>query len=139
MKANVGYSGRSLAAKLGVKPETRLLAVNAPAHYESLLAPSTYESQARFSSRTTMVHAFASRVGEVARIFDAYAAKLPDEGVLWVSWPKKSSGVQTDVTGQLVRETGLAAGLVDVKVCAVDETWSALKFVRRLRDRGKRR
>ena len=72
---------------------------------------------------------------ELAREFKGIAARLAPAGMLWVSWPKKSSGVATDLDENVIREIGLAAGLVDVKVCAVTEVWSGLKFVRRLKDR----
>ena len=80
---------------------------------------------------------FVTDRATLAREFQRLAPKLPDAGMIWIAWPKKTSGVVSELTEDIVRATGLAAALVDVKVCAIDATWSGLKFVRRLRDRGK--
>lgn len=132
-----GYSGRPLVEKLGIKPDTRIALVGAPPGYRSLLAP--LPTNVRVAERATgalpFIQLFIKRRSELARRLPALKRALVSNGALWVSWPKGSSGVQTDVTEDVVRELALAAGLVDVKVCAVDEVWSGLKFVRRLKDR----
>jgi hypothetical protein len=81
--------------------------------------------------------AFATKAKVLAPMFARLAPKMPDTGMIWIGWPRKTSGVATDLNEDIVRRAGLAAGLVDVKVCAIDATWSGLKFVRRLRDRAK--
>jgi hypothetical protein len=86
-----------------------------------------------------MIHVFSTRVRELEPELRRLEAMMPDQGMIWVSWPKRSSGVSTDLDENTVRELALKARLVDVKVCAVDETWSGLKLVRRLKDRGARR
>ena len=135
-----GYSGKALALKLGIKPGMTVTALAAPAHYRALLRP--LPAGARIATRLTgrraalaFIHHFATGRRALAARFAMLARALAPAGALWVSWPKGSSGVATDLTENVVREIGLAHGLVDVKVCAVDETWSALKFVRRLKDR----
>jgi alkylation response protein AidB-like acyl-CoA dehydrogenase len=132
-----GYSQRSLAEKLGIKSGTRVIALGAPAEYSRLLgevAPGV-TLQTRLPTAAGFVHRFVRRRQELAKDFPRLVRALEDAGALWVSWPKKASGVETDLTEDVVRELGLQHGLVDVKVCAVDEVWSALKFVRRLENR----
>jgi hypothetical protein len=130
-----GYSGTPLADKLGIKPGSRLQFVDAPASLPALLGP--LPAGARAVERGTLDFAmlFVKSGSELEKRFAKLRDRLETNGSLWVSWPKKASGVSTDLTENVVREVGLAAGLVDVKVCAVDETWSGLKFVRRLKDR----
>jgi hypothetical protein len=131
-----GYSGTPLPKKLGIKPGFRVWLANVPSevHGElrSALAECTLAKKAGpldFALLCTK-----SRV-ELETEFSRIAKKLAPAGMLWVSWPKKSSGVATDVNENVVRDTGLSVGLVDVKVCAVSEIWSGLKFVRRVKDR----
>ena len=81
--------------------------------------------------------AFTTRANALASVFSKLAPRMADTGMVWIGWPKKAAGVATDLTEDAVRRAGLSAGLVDVKVCAIDATWSGLKFVRRLRDRAK--
>jgi hypothetical protein len=133
-----GYSRRSLAAKLGIKSGTRVIALGAPADYSRLLGEVSpgVTLQTRLPSAADFVHRFVRRRQELAKDFPRLARALQDDGALWISWPKKAAGVETDLTEDLVRELGLKYGLVDVKVCAVDEVWSALKFVRRLENRA---
>jgi hypothetical protein len=136
MKASTaGYSGTPLPAKLGLKAGMKLLALNAPANLDTLLvgAPEV-ERLARVGSFDCAL-AFAKTRSALTATFARLEPKLPDHGMIWVAWPKKTSGVATDLTEDFVRRIGLAARLVDVKVCAIDATWSGLKFVRRLRDR----
>jgi hypothetical protein len=132
-----GYSKRSLADKLGIKAGTRVVALQAPPTYAALLGPlpggASLHSRLRASSG--FIHRFARRRNELAADFPRLAQALTDQGTLWISWPKQGSGVDTDLDENIIREIGLAQGLVDVKVCAVDEVWSGLKFVRRLGNR----
>ena len=128
-----GYSGRALAAKLGIRPGERVVVVGAPPHYPALLGPLpegvTFRS--RLARAERFIHRFASGQAELARAFPRLAGALADDGMLWVSWPKRASGVPTDLTEDRIREIALPYGLVDVKVCALDEVWSGLKLVRR--------
>ena len=133
-----GYSGTPLIKKLGIKEGSRVAFVNAPADFRQTLGPML--AKARVLSQTQegldLVLLFVKRESELAKSFAILAAKLQPAGMLWVSWPKKSSGVATDLTFNNVQRIGLAAGLVDTKICAIDETWSGLKFVFRLKDRA---
>jgi hypothetical protein len=134
-RAAAGYSGTPLPAKLGLKPGMKFLVLNAPAHLGVLLAGAPpFERLVRLGPFECAL-AFATTERALAASFVKLAPKLADAGMIWIAWPKKSSGVATELTEDLVRRAGLAAGLVDVKVCAIDATWSGLKFVRRLRDR----
>lgn len=133
----VGYSQRTLSEKLGIKPGTRLVALGAPSTYSALLGPlprgTTLHS--RLPPTTQFIHRFVHRQDELRADFPRLATALTDDGTLWISWPKKASGVATDLDENVIREIGLSQGLVDVKVCAVDEVWSGLKFVRRVENR----
>jgi hypothetical protein len=135
-----GYSKRSLSEKLGIKPGARVVVLGGPASYEELLGtlPSGVAVSSRLSAGATFIHRFARRQSELQADFGRLALALADDGMLWISWPKKSSGAETDLNENIVRDMGLTQGLVDVKVCAVDETWSGLKFVRRLSNRKPR-
>jgi hypothetical protein len=132
-----GYSSRTLADKLGIKAGTRVTALRAPPTYAALLGtlPEGVTLHSRLSGSSTFIHRFATRRRELVAEFPRIARALTDQGSVWISWPKQSSGVETDLTENVVRELGLAEGLVDVKVCAVDEVWSGLKFVRRVANR----
>jgi hypothetical protein len=133
-----GYSKRPLADKLGIKPGSKVVALGAPPHYAQLLEP--LPDRASISTRMTrsvrFVHQFVTQRSELERAFPSIDAALVDDGTAWISWPKRASGMATDLTEDVVRAVGLPLGLVDVKVCAVDETWSGLKFVRRKEKRG---
>ena len=133
-----GYSGTPLPQKLGLKPRMRVFAMNAPTHFRALLAdaPADLVWLTRMAAFDCAV-AFATSVAELRGIFVKLEPKLAQDGMIWISWPKKAAAVKTDLDENVVRDIGLAAGLVDVKVCAIDPTWSGLKFVRRLRDRVK--
>ena len=115
--------------------------VKAPARYRSLLAP--LPARVRFSaaanSSTNLVHAFATERSALARLLATLPKKLSPEAPIWVSWPKKSSKVPTDITEDTIREFALPLGLVDIKVCAVTEVWSGLKLVVRKELRGRAR
>ena len=132
-----GYSGTPLAKKLGIKPGTRLLAVNAPADYAALLdpLPENVAFLRADADELDVVHLFTKTRPELIKLIDRYMTKIKQEGAIWVSWPKKASGIATEVTEDTVREVALPLGLVDIKVCAVDETWSGLKLVIRKENR----
>ena len=132
-----GYSGKPLVQKLGIKPEMRIAIVNAPRGYGRVLGklPSRVTRKASAVGPLDFVQFFTTERRELERRFAALARTLAPAGMLWISWPKKSSGVTTDLTEDVIRAIGLAHGLVDVKVAAVDEVWSGLKFVRRVKDR----
>ena len=133
--STAGYSGTPLPAKLGLKSGMKLLALNAPANLDALLAGAPDLERLTRAGSFDCALAFAKTQDALAAIFAKLEPKLPDHGMIWIAWPKKASGVATDLSEDLVRRIGLAARLVDVKVCAIDATWSGLKFVRRLRDR----
>jgi hypothetical protein len=135
--ATAGYSKRTLVEKLGIKPETRIVMLDAPVTYPALLGtlPAGATLHSRLPPTATFIHQFVRRRQHLTADFPRLARALSDKGTLWISWPKQASGVETDLDENVVREIGLAQGLVDVKVCAVDEVWSGLKFVRRLVNR----
>jgi hypothetical protein len=113
----------------------RFIALNAPPDLDVLLAGAPdLDRLARLASFDCAL-AFATTERALAALFAKLAPRLLDTGMIWIAWPKNASGVATELTENVVRRVGLATGLVDVKVCAVDQTWSGLKFVRRLRDR----
>ncbi len=127
-----GYSGKTLAAKLGVKPGTRLWALNPPANYQDLIGPLPPGAMcAPDPVSADILHAFvANREGLAAQV--RFLTEAAGNGAaLWISWPKKSSPMFVDLTEDGVREAILPTGWVDVKVCAVDHNWSGLKFLRR--------
>jgi DUF3052 family protein len=131
-----GYSETPLPKKLGIKPGLRVRLANAPAEVREELRQ-TLAACAETNQNEALDFAMIftkSRAG-LTREFPQTARALNPAGMLWVSWPKKSSGVATDLNENIVREIGLKTGLVDVKVCAVTDVWSGLKFVRRLLDR----
>lgn len=132
-----GYSGTPLAKKLGIKGGSTLVLVNAPDDYLALVAPLPDDVRilSRMSTRTDIVHIFSTREAHLRKVLGASRARLPDEGMIWVSWPKKAARVPTDITEDTVRKVALPLGLVDVKVCAVDDVWSGLKLVVRKENR----
>ena len=105
--------------------------VNAPGNYKKLVAslPAGVKVAVRMTTGTDLVHVFSDNKARLEKILARVLAKLKPDGVIWVSWPKKASGVRTDVTENVIRHIALPLGLVDIKVCAVDETWSGLKLV----------
>ena len=133
-----GYSGTPLARKLGMKPGARVWVVDPPGHYWELLAPLPAGVRpARPRERgIEIVHIFARTRRQVSGGLERARRRIAPSGMVWISWPKQSSGVETELDGNVVRALGLATGLVDVKVCAVDDVWSGLKFVIRVADRG---
>lgn len=136
-----GYSGTPLAKKLGIKEGSRIALVNAPKDFRSALGelPDNVEFVSRPTKSLDIFLFFVMSERVLARDFANLAEKLVTNGMIWIAWPKKSSGVTTDLTEQRVQRIGLDAGLVDVKICAIDETWSGLKFVYRLKDRANRK
>lgn len=133
-----GYSGTPLPKKLGLKPGMRVLEVDAPPHFRALLAdaPSDLAWLARVAPFDFAI-AFTTTAAALRATFVKLEPKLAQDGMVWIAWPKKASSMKTDLDENVVRKMGLDTGLVDVKVCAIDATWSGLKFVRRLRDRIK--
>lgn len=133
-----GYSGRPLAAKLGIKTGCRLLAIAAPKDYRDLLAPLPDDVvwESRLSTETDVIHIFVTRRAALATELSRCRAAMRQDAAIWVSWPKKSAKVTTDVTEDVVRDEALPLGLVDVKVCAVTEVWSGLRLVIRKELRG---
>jgi hypothetical protein len=135
-----GYSGTPLPKKLGIKENMRVAFVDAPANIKAELreAVSGCTVASDLTPPLDFAHLFVKSQADLKKRFAATAKKLAPAGILWVSWPKKSSGVPSDLDENIVRRIGLEAGLVDVKVCAVDEVWSGLKFVMRVKDRPER-
>jgi hypothetical protein len=132
-----GYSGTPLPKKLGIKPGFRVHLADAPADVRAELSDALAECEFEKAKELDFAMLFTQSRMQLTKEFSRLAKLLAPAGMLWVSWPKKSSGVATDVDEHGVREIGLDAGLVDVKVCAVTEVWSGLKFVRRVKDRKK--
>ncbi len=129
--AQAGYSGTPLAQKLGIKAGSRVHLIGAPGGFTALLAPlpERVTCPPRRAATTDLVHCFATERAALARRLAAVRRGMRPDAVVWVSWPKKASGVATDLTEDVVRALALPLGLVDVKVCAVDAVWSGLKLV----------
>jgi hypothetical protein len=126
-----GYSGKPVVQKLGIKPGFCIFVDGAPSAYGDMVGqlPPEVTIAARPKPPLDMVHVFATRAAELAGRLRTYRVAVAPDGVIWVSWPRKSSGVATDLTDVVVRDIALPLGLVDIKVCAIDEIWSGLKFV----------
>lgn len=126
-----GYSGTPLAKKLGIKPGSRVLLANAPEGYRQLLEPLPAEVwfATRVDGTLSLVQVFATRRADLAKSLASYRKQLDGAAAVWVSWPKKAAKVPTDITEEVIREVALPLGFVDIKVCAVDATWSGLKLV----------
>jgi hypothetical protein len=126
-----GYSGRSVVQKLGIKPGFRIFVDGAPASYAEIVGklPADTTIASRLKASLDMVHLFAMQAAALRKKLPACRDAIAPDGMVWVSWPKKSSGVVTDVTENVVRDTALSLRLVDIKVCAIDDTWSGLKLV----------
>ena len=126
-----GYSGTPLLQKLGIKPKTRIRLINEPAHLAELLGPLPPDCTLVESRATAVdyIHCFVTQKPRLLALLPGLMNKLARDGMIWISWPKKASKVQTDITEDVVREIALPLGLVDVKVCAIDEVWSGLKLV----------
>jgi hypothetical protein len=128
---SAGYSGTPLAKKLGIEVNARVYTKNAPLNYIQLLEPLPcgVSFHAKPSESTDVVHVFVDRKPALSKELTELRNKLRGSAVVWISWPKRSSKVPTDVTEDIIREVALPLGFVDVKVCAVSEVWSALKLV----------
>ncbi len=132
-----GYSGTPLPKKLGLKEQQRLALLHAPAGFSLGALPDGVRTSTKLAGKEPLdvIVLFVKARVELARQFTGAAKRLTPAGRLWVAWPKKASGVATDLTFEPVQEIGLDYGLVDNKVCAIDDVWSGLRFVRRLADR----
>jgi hypothetical protein len=132
-----GYSGTPLPQKLGIKPGTIVVAIDPPDHYRKLLEP--IPSGVNFASRavgkTKFFHLFVKERRALQNHLQSLRQKIAEDAAVWISWPKKSSGVATDITEDVIRSVALPLGFVDIKVCAVDETWSGLKLMIRRQNR----
>ena len=134
--AVAGYSGTTLVKKLGIAEGSRVAMIAAPKGFvESLELPPRVVLRTQARGRLDVVVFFATRRAELARRFPSMKRGLEPAGGLWIAWPKRTSGVATDLSENPVRELGLGNGLVDNKVAAIDETWSGLRFVYRVKDR----
>ena len=132
-----GYSGTPLVQKIGIKPGHRIILRNHPPSFLKDLGPRPQgaEHTEKLAGKANVIICFTDCKAELQKNFAQLAEKLVPDGMLWISWPKKASGMPTDLTENVVRDIGLDCGLVDVKVCAIDDTWSGLKFVIRTKDR----
>jgi hypothetical protein len=134
---NSGYSGTPLTKKLGIKEGSRIALVSEPERFLRELGP--LPAAATIISSNTkgidLILLFVESESQLIKNFEKFSKRLKPAGMLWVAWPKKSSGVATDLSFDVVQRIGLAAGLVDTKICAIDEVWSGLRFVIRLKDR----
>lgn len=134
-----GYSGTPLPQKLGLRPGSCLWLINAPPGFAAQIEPlsegARIASTARGRAVFDLIILFAESRAALERSFDRARARLDPAGGLWIAWPKKASGFTTDLSENVIRDLALAARLVDNRVCAIDETWSGLRVVVRLRDR----
>ena len=126
-----GHSGKPLTQKLGIKPGFCIFVSGAPASYREIVGelPEGATLAARLKAPLDMVHLFATKSDGLAAALKRHRAAIAPDGMVWVSWPKKASGIATDLSDVVVRNIALPLGLVDIKVCAIDATWSGLKFV----------
>ena len=124
-----GYSGTPLVKKIGIKPGHRVWFVGEPAAFRKELGRLPEGVVSSDDKNVDVIVGFAPSRAALEKHLRAAKSKMAQDGMFWAAWPKKASGVATDLNENIVREIGLKAGLVDVKVCAVDETWSGLKFV----------
>jgi hypothetical protein len=133
-----GYSGTPLPKKLGIKEGSRIALISAPKDFARSLGklPQNARIVTRVTKPLDIVLLFVLNERALLRDFEKLAKKLARNGMIWVAWPKKSSGVATDLSFERVQRIGLDSGLVDVKICAIDDVWSGLKFVIRLKDRA---
>jgi hypothetical protein len=126
-----GYSGTPTAQKVGIRPGAIVIVLGAPGDYARLLGgiPAGVELRSSLRGKADIVHVFVRREADLTKRLDAMQTAIEPNGAIWVSWPKRTSKVPTDLTEDAIRRVALRNGLVDVKVCAIDETWSALKLV----------
>ncbi len=132
-----GYSKRSLVDKLGIKPGHKLIFIGAPDGYDQTLGelPEGVTQTQSLRGAFDFIHYFTTSRTDFERKFPTLKEHLHKQGMLWISWPKGASKIKTDLNENIIRDIGLANGLVDVKVAAIDDDWSGLKFVYRLKDR----
>lgn len=132
-----GYAGTPLIKKLGIKKNFRVIFINEPASLFSELGtlPKGVKSEPKLAGEYDYIHYFAFSKAELEAFFKVVRKYLQKEGMLWISWVKKTSKIESDLNENIIREIGLSNGLVDVKVVAIDDIWSGLKFVFRLKDR----
>jgi hypothetical protein len=138
-----GYSDTQLIKKLGIKPSMHVFTINAPEDYGLWLGAlpfNTTRSQLNISNNTEIefIHIFSKKGSLIEKYLNNIVPKLISNGIIWISWPKKTSRVSTDLSGNVIRKIALPLGLIDIKVCAVSEIWSGLKFVIRRSERGKK-
>ena len=134
-----GYSGTPLAKKLGITDSTRLAVLSAPDGFQIEALPASVTPRTAARGVSDVIVAFHTSRADLARRLPTLTRALDVDGGLWIAWPKKASGVATDITEDVVREVALPTGLVDVKVCAVDDTWSGLRLCLRKELRSGRR
>lgn len=130
-----GYSGTSLAKKLGIKEGFRIALFNEPEYYFKLFTDFPTDVKFINKSKLDFIHYFVKEEKQLAKDINKLKNQIEQNGMIWISWPKKSSKVETDITEDIIRKLALKNGLVDIKVCAVDETWSGLKLVIPVKDR----
>ncbi len=132
-----GYSTNPLYKKLGMKPGFTIKLVNAPKHYEALIGD--FMEQMTLKNKADvdldLIHFFTNKTNELEQLLPQLKMQIKKNGIIWISWYKKSAGKPTELNENIIRDTALSTGLVDAKVCAVDEDWSGLKCVYRLADR----
>jgi len=133
----VGYSDTPLVKKLGIKPDHKIILINQPITYLDWISPlpAGVKIAKKSTSEVDFIHLFVVERKIFEKEFNVLKKSLKKDGMMWISWPKKAAKVPTDLDENSIREFGLANGLVDVKVCAVDEVWSGLKFMFRVKDR----
>jgi hypothetical protein len=135
-----GYSETPLATKLGIKPGSRVFVSNAPKEYRLLVRPLPEGTRivSVLDESVDLIHAFRTKTQELDRFLQATVKEMRSDAAIWLSWPKQASGVPTDVTEDTIRAVALPLGLVDIKVCAIDDVWSGLKLViRKEKRRGR--
>ncbi len=132
-----GYSTTPLVQKLGIKEGMQLVLINAPPEFLTTLGklPLSVSILTTIHKEAEYIHFFTTSRAELEESFFRYKSQLEHEGVFWISWPKGSSGLQTDLNENVIRKVGLENGLVDIKVCSINDIWSGLKFVYRIKDR----
>ena len=125
-----GYSGTPLVKKLGIRENSRVHLIDAPAEFPSLLdsLPAGARFDGRLTKATDLVHVFVTRRRKMEDTLARLRPRIRPDAVVWVSWPKKAAKTESDITEDVIRDTALPLGFVDVKVCAVNETWSGLKL-----------
>lgn len=137
IQMSAGYSQTPLANKLGLKKALNVLIINSPMSYGDLIGDITEQIGYKNSDAVNLdfIHFFTNSVAELERELPTFKLKIKKDGMIWVSWYKKSSGKSTELSDYTVRNIALSIGLVDIKVCAVNEDWSALKLVYRIKER----